>query len=72
MFGSPCLMYHCWRDAERESRRRPPGDNKPSLLFIIVGLIFMGCLLKACFSAGGYGILIGIMAILGFIKGLSE
>ena len=71
MFDHPLLLYFCWRDAEREARRNPDdgGDNGWGGCLIVLGVIFIVCLLKSCFEAGGVGILIGLAVIVGLLQG---
>jgi hypothetical protein len=73
MFNHPTLLYWCWKDAEREARRNPnQNDNGFGGCLLILGIIFMVCLLKACFAQGGWGILFGIVILCAFLQGLFE
>ena len=66
-------MYHCWKDAERESRRNPNNDSGGgggcALLFIIIAII---CLWQVAIQVGGDGITVAILIILGIIGGICQ
>jgi hypothetical protein len=69
MFGSPCLMYHCWKDAKREVKNNP-NDNSGGGCLAVMAVIFIICLLQACFQNGGFGIMLGICVVLGLWSGI--
>ena len=70
MFNSPCLMYHCWKDAERESRRNPDNGNGGNGCLAVLAIIFMCCVFKAAFQVGGFAIIIAFAMLLGLLQGL--
>lgn len=69
MFNHPTLLYWCWKDAKREVRNNPD-DNSGGGCLAVLAVIFIACLLKACFQNGGFGIILGICVILGLWSGI--
>ena len=72
MFNHPTLLYHCYKDAERESRRNPNNDNGGGGCLVVIGIIFMICLWQAAFQTGGFAIVIALAATAGLIGGMFQ
>ena len=71
MFNHPTLLYWCWKDAEREARKKPDnGGGGLGGCLLVVGILCIVCLWKAALNAGGYGVIIALMITLGLISGL--
>jgi hypothetical protein len=69
--SSPCLLYHCWKDAKREVKNSPNNGGGGCAAIAIIGLVVMlgGGLI---FSGSMEGALIGIALIIGLVKGFQD
>jgi hypothetical protein len=73
MFNHPTLLYHCYKDAERESKRNPGNNNDGGGgCLIVICIIFIISLWQAAFEVGGDGIIIAILITLGIISGICK
>jgi TRAP-type mannitol/chloroaromatic compound transport system permease small subunit len=69
---SPYLLYHCWKDAKRETKNSPnsnDGGGCVGIFIIAIVVIFGG---KLIFSGSLEMALVGLAIFAGLVKGFAE
>lgn len=70
MFNHPSLLYWCWKDAKRESKRYNGGGGGGGFVLIFIAILFIVCLWRAAVEVGGFGVIMALAMTIGMLQGI--